>query len=220
MLGQRQQTTYQRSPEEQAQRANLISQQKEGNEDAQEIIDAGRASKQKGMGLDALNQLLASGKVTTGPGLAAAQRDIANYFGVTVNGNDPSWAGLAQTIMSQQRGSGIMGKNMRTQKEFNTVMEGLPTLDQQPGQIKATIQNLKNLNDLAGGTYDAWNQLTPAQQQNLRKNPDALGQWQNGVMNTWRAHVQAAGGAYGENVPGNTGYSGTTPTGVKWSVTQ
>jgi hypothetical protein len=197
--------------------AAALSAKQAGN-DAEEIIDGGMEARIKAPQLDAMQQLLSSGQASTGPGIAAAKRAVANYFGVQVAGANPDVGQLMGSIMSQERGSGIMGKNMRTQREFNTVMEGMATMDKSPAALTQVVTGIQRLNAMKAKLGDAWGALPPAQQTQFRRDPDALSSWRNQVLDQWSRDVSSTG-LYDQNVPGKVGAPVTDPhTGLSFTL--
>jgi hypothetical protein len=184
--------------------ASLTNQVKDANEDANQIIDSANEAKTKQPILDAAQSLVASGQGGSGPGLDKVKRDIANYLGVPINGTNPVTSQQLQAAVSQLRGSGIMGKNMRTQREFNTVMEGLANMDQRPEVLGGVLQGLRNINALKIQMGDAWQQLGSSKQQQMRQSPDAMGAWTGQQIDTWSNGVSKKGGIFAQQDP-NTG---------------
>ena len=171
---------------------------KENAEDIDNMLETGANAPARAMQIQQLQQLLP--QAGTGPGLAAMKRGIANYFGVdlsSIGGPNASSAQLAAAIQSQLRGSGIMGKNMRTQREFNTVMEGLPNMDQNPQTAASVINGLKAFNDFNQQAAQAWLQLPQSQRQELRGDQDKFQAWRMGQLQDWRQQVEKNGGIYG-----------------------
>ena len=197
-------------------KAGGVDQAKDTQDDINQMYEAAQEAPTRDMQLNQLQQLVQSGQAGSGPGLAALKRGIANYFDVdlsSIGGPSATGAQLAGAIASQQRGSGIMGKNMRTQREFNTVMQGLPNIDSMnPQVLNDTVNRLKNLNDLSHTMAQNFLALPADQRSAMRTNQDQFQAWSQGQAQSWRDKVQQNGGLYGQGAP-QAPAPGTTPTG-------
>jgi hypothetical protein len=207
-----------------AAKTGAAAEAKDTQQDVDQMLEAGQNTQLNNQRITALQSLVPS--AGTGPGLLAAKRQIATYFGVDIGNTNPDSAGLAQTIMSQTRGGGFMGKNMRTQREFNTIMEGLVNMDQRPEVLTSVVNGLQNLNGFQQHAYNDWLGLPQDQQKAMRGDQDKYQTWLRSETNDWAAQMDKNGGMYGTgSQPGASAAPATSaPTnrsykGVGWTFT-
>jgi hypothetical protein len=191
-------------PNRKGQQVAATTAAKDAAQDADEINAGAIEAQQKQPILDQAMKMVQSGQTSSGPGLAALKRNMANYLGISITGTDPNDTQTLTSALSQLRGSGIMGKNMRTQREFNTVMEGLPNMDQSQQTQTNILTALQNINRLKMQMGTAWQGLDDQTRSALRTDPDKLSAWQSQQVQTWAKGVEGGGGIYKQTDP-NTG---------------
>lgn len=179
---------------------------KEATADVQEIMDGQQQGTMQMQKINQIQKLLDSGQVSPGPtGAAQMKTALGNLLGVPINGADPNANQLLQQAISSTRGSGIMGKNMRTQREFDTVMQGLINFDKQGpeamGQVLTSLKNIAQMRIQAGQEFY---KLPADQQMTMRRDPIAASKFMQDQTDKWSETVNKGGGMYQSKDP-NTG---------------
>jgi hypothetical protein len=199
-LGQNQsKINFQQSPTAQAAvagaKASATTGAKDNAEDIDSMIEGGQAAPGRQETLNQIQQALP--QAGTGSGMRALRRDVANFLGVDMSNSDQlDQQQYVQSLESQVRGSGIMGKNMRTQREFNTVFEGLLNPNMDPATGQKVLNSRQNINQFQTQLYNEWGQLSPDQQKQMRADPDAYNSWYRAQSNDFFARVDKQGGLY------------------------
>jgi len=170
---------------------------KENVEDIDRLYNDAADAQTRAPQIEAMRQLLGSGQVATGPGLASFKRQLSNFFNVDL-GSDPTQTQLTGAVASQLRGTSAFAKNMRNVKEFNSLMEGLTTTDlQNPQAMGRLVNGIDNLNQLKLQLGSDWRSLPPQQQAAMRGNQDTYQNWFQTEVSNWRQGLDKKGGFYG-----------------------
>lgn len=171
---------------------------KEASADVQELMDGQQAGTLQMQKIDQVQKLLTSGQVSPGPtGAAQMKTALGNLLGVSINGADPNANQMLQQAISSARGSGIMGKNMRTQKEFDTVMQGMLNFDKQgPEAMGQVLNSLRNISDQRIQAGQAFYKLPQDQQTKMRRDPVVVGKFMQDQADKWSQTMNQGGGMY------------------------
>lgn len=151
--------------------------------EAAEIESEGEGAAQNLQSLTNVEATLRANEGVAGPSMAAEmKRWIATRLGMQVGDATPTSVQLGQLLSNAQAtgtlGDRMRGLGLRTQREFNTFMSGIPKLDSADPEALTTMYGLlKRENQFKLKMFNDWTQLGPEGQGQLMTQVGGVGNW-------------------------------------------